>query len=107
VPGVAAADLDAAAFGLFRQRAARSGRVDTDVLHDSNAALLDNLNLTDGDYLKRAAVLLFHPRPEKFVTGAYVKLGYFATDDDLRYQDEVQRRCSSWPRSANPPPAAT
>ena len=89
VPGVTAADLDAGAVELFRQRAARSGRVDADVLHDTNAALLDNLHLTDGLYLKRAAVLLFHPTPEKFVTGAYVKLGYFASDDDLRYQDEV------------------
>ena len=89
VPGVTAADLDTAAVELFRQRAARSGRVDADVLRDPTEALLDNLNLTDGPYLKRAAVLLFHPTPEKFVTGAYVKLGYFASDDDLRYQDEV------------------
>lgn len=89
VPGVTAADLSAEAFDLFRQRAAKSGRVDEQVLHDGNEALLDNLNLVDGDYLKRAAVLLFHPTPEKFITGAYVKIGFFATDDDLRYQDEV------------------
>jgi ATP-dependent DNA helicase RecG len=43
----------------------------------------------EGDYLKRAAILLFHPTPERFVTGAYLKIGRFATDDDLRYQDEV------------------
>nr|GEZ02644.1 hypothetical protein [Tanacetum cinerariifolium] len=89
VPGVTAADLSAEALDLFRQRAARSGRVDEQVLHDRSEALLDNLNLVDGDYLKRAAVLLFHPTPEKFITGAYVKIGFFATDDDLRYQDEV------------------
>jgi ATP-dependent DNA helicase RecG len=59
--------------------------VDEQVLHDDNEALLDNLSLVDGDYLKRAAVLLFHPTPEKFITGAYVKIGFFATDDDLRY----------------------
>ncbi len=89
VPGVRAADLDAGACDLFRERAARSGRVDAEVLHDTTEALLANLNLTDGDYLKQAAILLFHPQPERFVTGAYVKIGYFATDDDLRYQDEV------------------
>lgn len=89
VPGVTAADLSTEAFDLFRQRAAKSGRVDEQVLHDSNEALLNNLNLVDGDYLKRAAVLLFHPTPEKFITGAYVKIGFFVTDDDLRYQDEV------------------
>src|SRR5699024_276512 len=26
---------------------------------------------------------------EKFVTGAYIKIGFFQTDDDLRFQDEV------------------
>lgn len=89
VPGVTTTDLSAEAFDLFRQRAAKSRRVDEQVLHDDNEALLDNLSLVDGDYLKRAAVLLFHPTPEKFITGAYVKIGFFATDDDLRYQDEV------------------
>ena len=28
--------------------------------------------------------------PEKFVTGAYIKIGYFETDDDLKFQDEIQ-----------------
>ncbi len=42
-----------------------------------------------GNYLKRAAVLAFHPDPEKFVTGAFVKIGYFRTNDDLLYHDEV------------------
>ena len=89
VPGVTVTGLSAEAFDLFRQRAAKSRRVDEQVLHDDNEALLTNLSLVDGDYLKRAAVLLFHPTPEKFITGAYVKIGFFATDDDLRYQDEV------------------
>lgn len=89
LPGVTATDLDVEAFDLFRDRAARSSRVDAEVLQDSNEALLANLNLLDGDYLKRAAVLLFHAQPERFITGAYVKIGYFASDDDLRYQDEV------------------
>jgi ATP-dependent DNA helicase RecG len=51
--------------------------------------LLNRLHLLDGTYLRRAAVLLFHPDPERFITGAYVKIGYFETNIDLRYQDEV------------------
>jgi len=40
--------------------------------------------------LKRAAILLFHPKPEKFVTGAYIKIGFFQDDDDeLAFQDEI------------------
>jgi ATP-dependent DNA helicase RecG len=89
VPGVTVADLSTAAFTTFRKRAARSERVETEALHESDAALLDNLHLVEGAYLKRAALLLFHPTPERFVTGAYLKIGRFATDDELRYQDEV------------------
>jgi len=40
-------------------------------------------------YLKGAAILLFHPDPEKFVNGAYIKIGYFKSDVDLIFQDEV------------------
>ena len=56
---------------------------------DTDEHLLENLQLKEGNYLKRASILLFHPNPEKYVTGAYVKIGYFKTDDDLLYQDEV------------------
>jgi ATP-dependent DNA helicase RecG len=51
--------------------------------------LIDNLNLKEGDYLKRAAILLFHHDPEKWVVGAYIKIGYFRTDADLLYQDDI------------------
>jgi ATP-dependent DNA helicase RecG len=64
---------------------ARSGRGDAAVLQDTNLALLENLHLFEGEYLKRAAALLFFDDPEKFVTGAYIKIGFFVTDDDLRY----------------------
>ena len=40
--------------------------------------------------LKRAAVLLFHPKPEKYIAGAYIKIGFFESDDDLKFQDEVK-----------------
>jgi ATP-dependent DNA helicase RecG len=33
--------------------------------------------------------LAFHEDPEKWVTGAYVKIGYFKSDDDLVFQDEI------------------
>jgi ATP-dependent DNA helicase RecG len=83
------AALSTPALELFRQRARRSGRVDADVLFDAGSTLLENLHLVECPYLKRAAILLFHPTPERFVTGAHLKIGRFATDHDLRYQDEV------------------
>ena len=39
--------------------------------------------------LKRAAVLLFGRDPERLITGAYVKIGFFETDADLMYHDEI------------------
>ncbi|MEJ1379090.1 MAG: ATP-binding protein, partial [Candidatus Sedimenticola sp. (ex Thyasira tokunagai)] len=43
----------------------------------------------EGGYYKRAAALLFSDEPESYVSGAWIKLGFFVTDDDLRYQDEI------------------
>lgn len=51
--------------------------------------LIKKLQLVDGA-LKRAAALLFTRDPQKYFTGYYVKIGYFKTDADLIYQDEVR-----------------
>lgn len=50
---------------------------------------MNNLKLIEGNYLKRSSLLLFHPDPERFVTNAYIKIGFFESDSDLRFQDEV------------------
>ncbi|MEQ8763231.1 MAG: ATP-binding protein [Planctomycetota bacterium] len=97
VPGVAVDDLDPAALERFRQRAMRSKRLGADALGEDDAGLLEKLRLTEGDYLKRAAVLLFHPDPERFVTGASVKIGYFASESDLRYHDVISGAVFSQP----------
>ena len=51
--------------------------------------LVDRLHLRERSHLKRAAVLLFHPDPEVFFTGAYVKIGFFRDNVDLLYHDEI------------------
>ena len=89
VPGLSLADCHPAAFKIFRSNAAKSGRVDEEVLADSDAALLASLQLEEGVYLKRATALLFGTQPERYVPGAFIKIGFFVTDDDLRYQTEV------------------
>jgi ATP-dependent DNA helicase RecG len=89
VPNVTVADLEQDTFDFFRKRGIKSKRLDEDTLTDSTELLLDNLQLTENNYLKRATVLLFHPKPEKFVTGAFIKIGYFESDSDLRFQDEI------------------
>jgi ATP-dependent DNA helicase RecG len=89
IPNVSVADLKPETFDFFRKRGVKSKRLDDDVLTDTNEVLLNNLKLTDNGYLKRAAILLFHPDPEKFVSGAYIKIGFFRTDSDLLFQDEI------------------
>ena len=89
VPGVGIADLDGKVLDRFRERAARSKRLRAEALNDDDPGLIEKLRLLEGKYLKRAAVLLFHPDPERFFTGAAVKIGFFAGESDLRYHDEV------------------
>lgn len=90
LPRVGPADLSAAALARFRTLAGRSGRVATEWLDEPDATLLERLRLTDGAYLKRAAALLFHPDPEAFIGGAWIKVGAFGDSNaDLRFQDEV------------------
>jgi len=89
LPGVSVADLASSALSEFRKLAERSGRLDAEALQASDVVLLDKLKLTEGDYLKRAAALLFHPDPLRFFSGSFVKIGYFRTEADLVYHDEV------------------
>ena len=89
IPNVTPADLKTEAIDRFRQKAIKSKRVDDEILNDLLKILLDDLQLIENGFLKRAALLLFHPKPEKFVQGAYIKIGFFRNDDDLVFQDEV------------------
>lgn len=89
IPNVTVSDLKQETFDFFKKRGVRSQRLDEESLNDTSEQLLENLELTEGKYLKRAALLLFHPNPVKFVTGAYIKIGYFENDADLIFQDEI------------------
>lgn len=89
IPNISVADLKQESFEFFRKRALKSQRIEEDVLTDSNELLIENLQLKENTYLKRAAILLFYPKPENYMTGAYIKIGFFETDDDLKFQDEI------------------
>jgi ATP-dependent DNA helicase RecG len=89
VPNALPRSLSRAAVDTFRVQARRSKRVDAADLKENTTGLMEKLHLWDGKHLKRAAVLAFHPDPERFVTGTFVKIGFFRTNDDLRYHDEI------------------
>ena len=88
-PGVRLKDLDGRALDGFRRRGAASQRVPADILEESDAGVIERLQLREAGYLKRAAVLLFHPAPDRFVMEACVKIGYFR-GSELLYQDVVE-----------------
>ncbi len=89
VPNVVFSDLEAQTFDKFKRMASKSGRISDEAISESNEILIENLNLKEGEYIKRAAVMLFHNDPERFVTGAFIKIGFFKTETELIYQDVV------------------
>lgn len=90
MPDIKVTQLSTSAIQQFRDLARTSGRLDPADLRLSKAALVGKLHLTEGTYLKRAAVLLFHEDPERYVTGAFVKIGFFRSASDLAYHDMIQ-----------------
>lgn len=98
MPQIQAGDLSEAAIAQFRKFAQRSGRLEEDALKESDENLLDKLMLTEGEHLKRAAALLFHPEPQRFASGASVKIAYFRSDAELGYQDEITGPLIEQPR---------
>ena len=49
--------------------------------------IFEKLRLTKNGELTRAAIILFGKDPRKFSTNAFVKIGRFKDDTDLRFQD--------------------
>lgn len=77
VPEVKVSDLSKDALDAFRKKAVKSNRMTESEVSVSDELLLRNLKLFDSEYLTRAAILLFHSIPEHYVTGSYIKIGYF------------------------------
>ena len=100
IPNVKVSDLSKDALQAFRAKAVKSNRMTESEVNVSDELLLRNLKMFDGEHLTRAAILLFHPTPEQYVTGAYIKIGYFSLVgafgedaepiEDLQYQDVVE-----------------
>lgn len=89
LPAFTMDDVDDEVVKHFKQWAAKKGRIDKNVLDEPKEVLLERLHLTQNGYLTNAAMLLFSKDPEKWQLGAYTKIGYFETDADLLYQDEI------------------
>jgi ATP-dependent DNA helicase RecG len=82
-------ELEEKAFENFKQKASKTQRISGEDLKLSNKLLLENLYLLDQNLLKRAGALLFFEQPEKYITGAFIKIGFFQNESDLIYHDEI------------------
>lgn len=89
LPGFTINDVDDELVKKFKVLAAKKGRIDKSVLDESKADLMEKLRLTNAGHFTNAAMLLFSKDPDKWQLGAYTKIGFFETDADLRYQDEI------------------
>ena len=89
IPTVAISALKQESIDFFKEKGIEAKRLDESCLKDAPEKFLDNLKLTENGYLKRAALLLFHPDPERFVTGAFIKIGFFRSESDLQFQDDI------------------
>lgn len=87
LPKLSVSDLKQDAIQLFKDKAVKRGRLTKEEVSVEDAILMDNLHLIDEDgHLIRAAMLAFYKDPEKWVTGSYIKIGFFGkSDSDLVY----------------------
>lgn len=67
----------------------KKGRIEESALEESKDILMKKLHLMNNGYLTNAAMLLFAKDPEEWQLGAFTKIGFFESDSDLLYQDEI------------------
>ena len=91
LPKIRVEDLKQDAINLFKKKSIDRGRLTEEAVQVNDVILMEDLHLVDEDgNLLRAAMLAFYDDPEKWVTGSYIKIGYFGkSDSDLLYQDEI------------------
>lgn len=79
-------DIDERSFRMYLEMAKEKGRL-PDVEGLTMDEIFDKLRLTKKGELTRAAIILFGKDPRRFSTNAFVKIGRFKGDADLRFQD--------------------
>ena len=90
-PRVEIEDIDLKAVETFKESAFKSKRMQFIKNERSLEVILDNLLLIENNKLKRAGVLLFGKKPNRFYINAFVKIGRFGkTSDNLLFQEIVE-----------------
>ena len=90
-PNATLEDIDEKAIEAFKKGAIKSNRLPQVENEKDVLQIFNNLRLTEGDKLKRSAVLLFGKDPRNFYINAFVKIGKFGkTDDELLSQEVIE-----------------
>jgi ATP-dependent DNA helicase RecG len=63
--------------------------LDESASSESVETIIEKLRMRNGEYLTNAALLVFGREIDRWFSGAFIKVGFFETDADLTYQDEV------------------
>lgn len=87
--GFNARNIDAQALEHFIKQAVKVKRLAASVMDENQDFMLKKLKVFDGSNLSNTAVLMFSSAPDDWVLGAYIKIGYFESDADLLFQDEI------------------
>ncbi len=91
VDNITVDELDELSIEIFKREALKNNRISVEDTKISRKELLNRLNLISEDgKLKRSAIILFYPKPSRIVEGCYVKIGKFANDVDIEYQDMLE-----------------
>ncbi len=84
-------DIDIKAIETFKESAFNNKRMPYIKNEENTKVILDNLLLVENNHLKRAAVLLFGKKPNRFYINAFVKIGRFGkTSDELLFQEIIE-----------------
>ena len=88
--GATLEDIDEKSLQAFIEASREKGRM-PDTTGLSTLHILDKLRLTEGEKLKRAAIILFGKDPNRFYPNIQVKIGRFGEDStDLKFHEVVE-----------------
>lgn len=83
-------DIDEKSLAAFIEAGREKGRM-PETVGLSTFQILDKLRLSEGNQLKRAAIILFGKDPNRFYPNIQVKIGRFGKDStDLRFQEVIE-----------------
>lgn len=74
---------------IDKESGIKKKRMDAEVLSDSTTDFLSSLDLLVDGQITRAGILMFHIKPERLFPRAFIKIGFFRSDSDLAFQDEI------------------